>query len=169
MLCSWRSSPPSVAGPACHGRRLAGPLQQAFASAPPPTGDPAPQAFDLRWPRAFRSRVASVTSERASLEVPGIGAPALPSALRLESLAPAWRSPWIASLPRPAGGGDSASAAAVLQRARCETRPSPPIQRQRKTGTLSPWRGDSLWSLRGAGLEGQISYERLRQKTASPV
>ncbi len=61
--------------------------------------------------------VASVTSERASLEVPGIGAPALPSPLGLEALPPAWRSPSSASLQPPAGGGDAASAAAAVGQA----------------------------------------------------
>jgi hypothetical protein len=44
-------------------------------------------ALGLRPPRALPSRMASFISELASHEVPGFGAPALPSALGLEALA----------------------------------------------------------------------------------
>ena len=44
-------------------------------------------ALGLRPPPALRSRFASFISEPASHEVPGLGAPALPSALGLEALA----------------------------------------------------------------------------------
>ena len=46
-------------------------------------------ALGLRPPRALRSRLAFLISELASHEVPGFGAPALPSALGLEALASA--------------------------------------------------------------------------------
>jgi hypothetical protein len=46
-------------------------------------------ALELRPPRALRSRLASFISELASHEVPGFGAPALPSALGLKALASA--------------------------------------------------------------------------------
>jgi hypothetical protein len=47
------------------------------------------QALGLRPPRPLRSRMASFISELASHEVPGFGAPALPSVLGLEALASA--------------------------------------------------------------------------------
>jgi len=55
--------------------------------------------------------MASFISELASLEVPGFGAPALPSALGLEALAFAWRLRGTTASPPPTGGGDPASAA----------------------------------------------------------
>jgi len=78
--------------------RRAGMLRQAFGRDRIPPSRPRSrrltlalllQALGLRPPRAFRSRMASFISELASHEVPGFGAPALPSALGPEALAPA--------------------------------------------------------------------------------
>jgi hypothetical protein len=89
------------------------------------------RAFGPRPPRALRSRFASFISELASHEVPGFGAPALPSALGLEALAPA--------LAIARGHGVSASGRRCRSCLRrhgnpagvpsAETRPSLPVQR----------------------------------------
>jgi hypothetical protein len=77
-LCSCPRSSPSLVAIACHRRRLAGAGPKAVGCCAVSHWRPLSQASWLVRPRAFRSRV-SVTYERASLEVPGIGAPALPS------------------------------------------------------------------------------------------
>jgi hypothetical protein len=88
-------------------------------------------ALGLRPPRASRSRLASFISELASHEVPGLGAPALPSALGLEALASALAiregprrlriRPAVAILPPPPRQPAGVPSA--------DTRPSLPVQR----------------------------------------
>jgi len=81
LLCSRRA--------VCFGRRSAGSRhERPSAVVPPSLPRPPLQAFGFRC-REPRSRFTSVISERASREVPGSGAPALPSALGLEALASA--------------------------------------------------------------------------------
>jgi hypothetical protein len=111
MFSSCRSSPPLLATQACSGRRSTGshpPKPSAFA---PP--HPRAASAGVRSPSASGppSRLTSFISELASNEVPGFGAPALPSALGLEALAPALAiarddgvfriRPAVASLPPP--------------------------------------------------------------------
>jgi hypothetical protein len=132
MFSSCRFSPPLLAAPACSGRRRPGPAS-AKPSALAPRHPPRCflQAFGLNSPLALRSRLSSFISELASHEVPGFGAPALPSALGLEALAPALAiarddgvfriRPAVASLPPPPRqpAGES----------RAETWPPLPVQR----------------------------------------
>ncbi len=88
------------------------------------------QAFGLRSPRAFRSCLASFISERASNEVPGFGAPALPSASGFEASRLPGRSSGSAATPQPAGGGEPAFRrhGNPAGEPSAETRPSPPVQ-----------------------------------------
>jgi hypothetical protein len=73
----------------------------------------------------------SLISELASHEVPGFGAPALPSALGLEALASALaiaRDQGVSAF-RPGGGEPSSAPAAACWRPSAETWPSLPVQR----------------------------------------
>ena len=150
MLCSCPCSPPrsprrlATAG-VCRARSGKPP-----PFAPPPTGDLPPQAFGLRRPRALPSSFRLVIAERASLEVPGFGAPSLPPALA--SKPP--RLPWVIAVDHGLSASGQRWRSGLRRRwlsgrrAKCESRPSPPIQRQAKGRTLSPWSGDSLGTLR---------------------
>jgi hypothetical protein len=89
----------------------------------------------------------SLVSERASHEVPGFGAPALPSALGLVASRSLWR--WQdRGVPHPSGGGDPASAAtASCWRTECRDGVIYlPVQRHPRPRTLSPRRG-IFWGL----------------------
>jgi hypothetical protein len=87
--CSVRADPHLLCSPLRHALAGVWPGShpaKPFAFAPPhpraaSAGDRSPSASSLR------SRLASFISELASHEVPGFGAPALPSALGLEALA----------------------------------------------------------------------------------
>jgi hypothetical protein len=72
-----------------------------------------PPSAGVRSPSASGppSRLTSFISELASHEVPGFGAPALPSALGLEALASALAIARDHGVSAPAGGGDSCPAA----------------------------------------------------------
>ena len=85
----------------------------------------------LRPPRVLPSRMASLISELASHEVPGFGAPALPSALGLEALAQHWRLRGTTASPPPTGGGDPdlSRHGNPASESSAETWPSPPLQR----------------------------------------
>jgi hypothetical protein len=155
----------SLPSPACHGRRLPGPLRQATPFAPPPTGDLPPQAFGLRRPRALPSSFRLVISERASHEVPGFGAPVLPPALASKPL----RLPWVIAVDHGLSASGQRWRSGLRRRwqsgrrAKCESRPSPPIQRQAKGRTLSPRRGVSLgiqWGVRVRGHRQSICPSR---------
>ena len=90
MFSSCRFSPPLPAAPACSGRRSAGiACRRAFRVGAALTLALLLHTLGLRPPRALPSRMASLISELASHEVPGLGAPVLPPALGLEALASA--------------------------------------------------------------------------------
>jgi len=75
----------------------------------------------LRWHRELVKRLSSLISELASHEVPGFGAPALPSALGLEALASALavaRDQGVSAF-RPGGGEPSSAPAATCWRTKC--------------------------------------------------
>jgi hypothetical protein len=81
MSSSCRRSHPSLAAPACSGKRRPGPAtREPSAIAQQHPGRLSSRALGLRPLRAFRSRRGLLVSERASHEVPGFGAPAPPSA-----------------------------------------------------------------------------------------
>jgi hypothetical protein len=90
MFSSCRFSPPC--SPRWHapaGVRPGSHPAKPSAIAPPHPLRCLHTALGLRPPPALPSRFASFISELASHEVPGLGAPALPSALGLEALASA--------------------------------------------------------------------------------
>jgi hypothetical protein len=84
-----RCSPPLLAAPACSGSRRPGPAPAKPSALAPPHPRAASAGARSPPPRALRSRLSSFISELASHEVPGFGAPALPSALGLKALASA--------------------------------------------------------------------------------
>jgi len=155
MLCSCPCSPPRwhrrlAAAGVCRARSGKPP-----AFAPPRTGDLPPQAFGLRRPRGLWSSLRLVISERASHEVPVRGSSA-PTGSRLEAAELAWA---IAVDHGPSASGQRWRSGFRRRwqsgrRAKCESRPSPPIQRQAKGRTLSPWSGDSLGTLPGVQVRG---------------
>jgi hypothetical protein len=90
VFSSCRCSPPLPAAQACSGRRRPGPAPAKPSAIAPP--HPRAASAGARLPSAVSPPVvllASFISELASHEVPGFGAPALPSGLGLEALAPA--------------------------------------------------------------------------------
>jgi hypothetical protein len=145
-----------LAAPACSGSTRPGshPAKPS-AFAPPP---PHAASADARSPSAasLRSRMASFVSELASHEVPGFGAPALPSALGLEALASASAIARTTASPRPAGGGEPASVAtAPLMASQVPRRGHLyPYKGARGAAIVSARRGELMRSFRGVQVSG---------------